>query len=443
MTVRDPPTRETGDGVTMPAAASDTRGVLSWQQVRRLRRDLAHGALVSNSAVLFALPRGLKTEHLRDRLAELVSQEDALRITEFSYADNDGYATYSPVLELPVYETTADTASELDAITARMLNRPFGHRGPLWEMAVIEHPDESGRPARSACAVFEQLICDGRSLHLFRSELTGENVGAVGQQHGRFRDWAAWQRRQFPMADTGAKTAAGQFWLRYLDGTPPDRGTMFPFFSPPAGPLGGYVQVIHDELPVSMSTLRSCAGRLRSSPFLLFLASVASAIGLVAGLDDVTLKVNTSGRPPRFLDTIGCFADNAPIRIRSGSLSDPQHALTAATSAWLETIEFQSAPWDYIRAVCGPSYSEPAAANPPQLVINFMPWTVHRRWHSKRESRQYPGASLDTFELIMMPGGDGTCYLDCQFDPERLAPAGVDDFLKVLASVLTRLTQSR
>lgn len=439
---RGPPTRETGDGVTVPTAASDTRGVLSWQHVRRLRRDLEHGAIVSNSAVLFALPRGLKTEHLRDRLSELVSREDALRITEFSYADDDGYVTYSPVLDLPVYETRADTASELDAITSRMLNRPFGHRGPLWEMAVIEHPDESGRPARSACAVFEQLISDGRSLHLFRSELTGENVGAVGQQHGRFRDWAAWQRRQFPMEETGTKTAAGEFWLRYLGGTPPDRGTMFPFFSSPAGRLGGYVQVIHDELPVSMGTLRSAAGRLKSSPFLLFLASVASAIGVVAGLDDVTLKVNTSGRPSRFLDTMGSFADNAPIRIQSRSLSDPHHALTAAKSAWLETIEFQAAPWDYIRAVSALPCSGSAAVNPPQVMVNFMPWNVHRRWHSQRESRQYPGASLDTFELIMMPGGDGKCHLDCQFDPERLAPAGVNDFLKVLASILTRLTQS-
>lgn len=412
------------------------RSALSWQQAAGLRDDLAGSEREPNLMALFALPDDVTAEQLRGRLADLVGREDSLRVTEL--CATGGELTYAPDIELPMRLERAG-AQEMQAIGDQMQHHSFArHGGPWWDMALIEHPDELGKPARSVYACFDHLISDGRSLLAFRDELT--NAGhAVRRQRGSFLDWVSWQLRQYPMDAPGSKTAASEFWRGYLDGTHPKRGTALPFYLGQARPASDVVRTIYGEVPTSLALLRSAAGRLNSSPFLLVLASVAAAISLVADVNDVTLRVNTSGRPPAFLDTIGLFSDSLPIRIARESLSDPRVAVSAATAAWLQALRFQTTPWDYIVAVCAPEQSQPAARLPPQVLVNFVPWPVHSRWYSQRAPREERGGWLETFQLILLTGADGTCHLNCIFDPELFAAADVPGFLAVLADVLARV----
>ncbi|MFJ4620639.1 condensation domain-containing protein [Streptomyces sp. NPDC088812] len=423
--------------MTAYAATRSTHGELSWQQAGRLRRDVERNERVPNCRTSFVLPDDVTTDRLRSRLRTLVLREEALRITEISPADG-GRAHYAPRVDLPVRHLAVGSAEELADVGTRMRHHLFDRAdGPLWELAVIELPDAAGRPVRQVCAVFDHLISDARSTRLLRDELLGLGTDRLGAQYGRHSDWVAEQHRQFPFDAAGVPTTAREFWLRYLDGTPPDRATVFPFCPDPDGPLSGYVHCIRRDLP-DIARLRAAAGRLKSSPFLLFLAGAVSAVGLVTGDDDVTVRVNTSGRAPGYLDTQGYFAENTPVRVRHPSLGEPRHALAATKSAWLRTLPYQPTPWDYILAVSGQADAKAIASRPAQVLVNFVPWTVPRE--SLALSERGFNSLVGTFQLIVSVADDGTCHLECQYDPGRFDTGGVHGFLDVLAARLAHFT---
>jgi len=391
------------------------------------------GERITNVGTLFELPDEMTTDQVRDRLCELVRRDDVLRVTELSFADG-GYATYSDAVDLPFSIQRAGSPEEVREITSQMSFRTFelGEGRPLWEAAVISHPGPSGRPTRSMCASFAHLISDARSLLVFRDGLTG----AADLAPRPFRDWVTIQREMFPMTANGTQTAAGEFWRRYLDGTPPDRGTVLPFWRP--GQLSGTSFLIHTELPVTKAMLRAGAGQRRSSPFLLFLAAVTAAIGDAASVNDITYRVNINGRIPDFIDTLGLFSDIGPVRVNGSSLSDPAAALEAATSGWLESLEFQTTPWEYVLEVCPPA-APPATGYPaPQVLLNFIPEDVGEIPPDCAEEGPFPG-DVEAFQLAAILRDEGNCLLDCEFDPERFPKAGVYDFLGALGETLTHL----
>jgi hypothetical protein len=397
------------------------RGDLSWQQYGSLYRDARGCDRIPNAGALFALSDEVTLAQVRERLADLTRREDALRITEISDS-----VCYADEVEPPVHAVQVGSVEELGTLTSQMINQRFVRQGgPLWRLAVIDHPDGAGRAVRSVCTVSDHLISDARSQFVIRQAVRGESSAEAG----RLRDWVARQRERFPMEPREASTRARDFWLRYLDGTSPDRATLFPFRS--EGPPSGFVEVIQYELPTSITVLTAASRTLRTTPFSLILAAMAAAISAVTDENDITLQVKTTGRPPGYLDTLGCFADEVPIRIRDGSLAVPQKALRATTMAWAETLTFQTTPWDYILAACAPPETPPVVQRPGQVRVNFIPWTTERRWCFQTETGRVP-AIRQAFHLSVVVGVDGRCHLRCDFDPERYTAGGVDDFLQVM-----------
>jgi len=420
-------------------STASERGTLSWQQLGRLRRDEERKDRSKNINIgtLFAIGGHTTADQIRDRLTALVQRECALRITDASL-DDGGYVGYSSSLDLPLRVMSAGSPAELKAIAARMSHRAFPRQGgPMWEVAVIEHPDDFGRPRRSLCAVFDHLVSDGCSLQLFRDEIMAGNHRPAGGQNGSYLDWVDWQREQFPVDAPEIPTAARDFWRRYLDGTTLFRAPALPFSVKEMRPSGS-VHVIRRDLPASAATLRSAAGTLRTTPFLLILGSVACAISEAGGENDVTFAVSVSGRRSGFLDTQGWFAGPVPVRVRDKSLGSLRHAVQAATRAWVTTLEFQDTPWDYISLVCG----DPEATvryRQAQVDINFLLFDIEEIASHGYEDQTIPG-NLSTLRLGVVAQDGGTYHLDCQFDPERFVVTEVHAFLRRVADNLIQLT---
>jgi hypothetical protein len=425
-----------------PTARQD----LSWRQLSVLRHEFERDARSPNSATVFGLP-GLQSEELMTRLSELVSQQDSLRVTGLSGRDG-GSVTYAGHLAPAVRNVTADSVGEARSVAARLVARPFARdSGPLWELCIIEHPDPDGRPYRTACAVFDQLITDGRSLFVFQQALLADG-GRRAAQSGCFRDWVRWQRRRFSVDRAAAAIPEREFWLRYLDGTPPERPVRLPFWSD--GPLSGVAEIIRQELPADTATLAAVARRLRVTPFSLFLAAVASAISSVSGADDITLIVHVTGRRPGYLDTLGPFGEALPIRLRHAALADRRAALAAARDAWISTLPFQATPWDYIRTVCtnanAPSADAPSADAPsadalsadgpsgsgPHVVVNFVPWAAAPLDWQFHETQNRVRMSMSTLQISAAVRADSSYILGGLFDPGRYKAAGVRELLDLI-----------
>lgn len=420
-------------------SAAGERGPLAWQQLGRLRRDEERKDRSQNINIgtLFAIGGDTTADQIRDRLTTLVKRECALRITDASL-DDGGYLGYASSLDLPLRVMSAGSPAELAMIATGMSQWAFPRQGgPMWEVAVIEHPDDLGRPRRSLCAVFDHLVSDGCSLQLFRAEIMTGSQSPASDQNGRYLDWVDWQREHFPVDAPEFPTAARDFWRRYLDGTTLFRAPALPFSVKEMQP-SGFVRIIRRALPASAATLRSAAGTLRTTPFLLILGSVACAVSEVCGENDITFAVSVNGRRSGFLDTQGWFAGTVPIRVLGQSLRSPRHAVEAATRAWVSTVEFQDTPWDYISLVCG----DPEATvryRQSQVDVNFVPFDVEEIEPHGYEDQTIPG-SLSTLRLGVMARGGGTYQLDCQFDPERFVATEVHAFLRMVADNLIQLT---
>jgi hypothetical protein len=85
---------------------------------------------------------------------------------------------------------------------------------------------------------------------------------------------------------------AREFWRRYFDGDgAPNHAPALPFGHPDA-PVSGVERSISRELPTTVDALRAGTAR---PPFLVVAASVASAVGVCAKVDDTTVFLPRTG----------------------------------------------------------------------------------------------------------------------------------------------------
>jgi Condensation domain len=408
-----------------------SQGPMSWQQAVNLRRDALLGIQTGNSGLLMTLPPDEPISAVYDRLVALVRDEDALRIVKLPLGGN-GLVDYEDEIELPVFTERAEAAEQVTRRSAELRQARFASSGgPLWKLVIFEHPDEAGRPARTGCVILDHHIADGRSTVVFGDRIAGRADAAISR--ASYRDWVDWQLENFPMQDTAqTPRPARDFWRQYFAGSAPNRPTVLPGCDP-TSTLCGLEHIMTRDLPTSTQELRGAAGTLRTTPFLLFAASVISTISSLTQEDDIAYRYVTHGRIPRFLDTIGWFSDNMPIRARGESLADPMAALSAVTSGRQEMLEFEMTPFGYILAAC-----EEKETETPQVVINFIMYDNDRILYSGPDDETIHG-SRGTLNLTVGVPSRGTGWVECRFDPKRFTRDGVEDFLQITFEHLRRV----
>jgi len=413
-------------------------GPLSWQQATCLRRNRLLGLKTGRLVTVVPVPADEPLAALRDRLSAMVAREEALRVVRLP-ADVDGSVTYADAIDVPISTLRADSAADLAQLFTE-LGQPqpegaAGPGGPLWRVVAVEHPDHSGRRTRSIWAALHHLIADPFSLLLFRDELAGRGNAVRTSRRGGYREWIEWQRRTFPMDNgTATPSAAREFWRRYFDGGSPNHAVTLPFCQPTAPVSGVERDLIHD-LPVPSAALRAAAARLRSAPLLLVVASVAAAVGALTREADVTLRYVGHGRVDRYLETLGWFADDVPLRIRGPSLTDPHGALRAATLARQQIREYESTPWGYIMQACGQTDAET-----PQVVLSLIPADEVPNPLPPARSTTLTGGRGDLHITVSAPRTRAG-RVRFRFDPHRFAGDGVEGFARTVFARLTVLVE--
>lgn len=413
--------------------ALDTFGI-SWQQAGVLRRERERGERGFAVASLFRLPDDEPVDALEQRVASITQQEEVLRIVGISPERSVVRAD----VDLPVRRLQVESLEELRTLTAQLAQHSFDREdGPLWAVAAIAHPDEAGRPAWSVCATFDHVISDDRSRTVLRQHLVSPDAVAPSGPRAQFREWVAVQRRLYP-DDGDSPTPAREFWLRHLDGTAPDRPPELPFCADPEAPLSGVTQILYRALPGTDSTLRAAAKRHKASPFVIVAAAIAAAIARAGGDCDVTLKVNTLGRSAAYLDVLGMFVDNIPLRVRHPSLARPASALEAVLAVWPGILPHLTTPWDYILQACAGGQTPSTTYRPAQVLVNFLPWVLDMPWSFQLRDHTEPAVTA-TLQLIAFLTADGRWRLRCEFDPARYRADGVEQLLSGVIDSLTEL----
>ncbi|MFI6344085.1 hypothetical protein [Streptomyces sp. NPDC050560] len=350
----------------MTSAVADT-GPLSWQQETLVRSVPTCGR--ESMWTAFRLPAEVSDDEMLRRLERLVLREASLRIVSADLT-GVGYAGISP---LPVRRVRCAAADEVPAYVAAHKSVPFDSGEPQWQLTVIEHPDGTGRPARTVLAVFDFLLVDMFSLALLRKELCTGVAPSRDRGAGMYREWVVRQRAEFDVDARDALAAARTFWDGHLGGASPSRRTPLPGVADaPPGQAGGTVW-LSLPVPVSAAELRAAARRARATPYALTVASVVSTVA-AGSVDDITLRLISSGRTPRSAATFGRLATSTPIRLRSPGMGEFGVAMGAVRTAWQRVLPYQHTPWEYLRTACAArGVTEWEAAGQRQLVVNFFP----------------------------------------------------------------------
>lgn len=393
----------------------------SWQQEGRMRRAADRGERVRNVVQTIPIPPELDAAELRARLTAAARREESLRITSMSL---DAGTTYDDAAEPDIRAKHVPSGADIEALDEQetVADLQAGD-GPMWRATLVSCRSGDG-PGRYLLTSFDHLVTDGYSQARLVDELLGAADGNGGG--GSFREWVEWQRGEYP--DPRSETSgAFSFWERYLDGTVPDRSAGLTFATGDDGALTGQVHTVRRTLPVSAQTLTRAAARGRMTPFVLFLGIATHAATRFTPDPDITFRVNTMGRPPRFLDTHGYFSDNLPVRVAGDELGDPLAAVRAARRSWMSVLPHQLTPWDYLLAAfCPPGHG--IMGRPAQALLNFESW-LQPAFSRLPEGDFSYATPMRTFQTAASMYDDDTCILECSYDPGRFARSGVDEYI--------------
>ena len=423
-------------GTDMRNSLTTVFSLLTWQQEGRLLRDRDRNERVVNDEEVIPLSAVMSRSQFSECVGRLAAFEDALRVTDLSLSS--GTSRLSTEFELPITYVDASSEDEVDHIAQEKGGCKFDRYGaPLWAMTLISYRDARGTPRQCVFVSFDRLISDGRTWDLLVSWLSGVSTASRSLPGRSYRDWASLQRRMFPSPHDPSSNKYREFWMRHLDGTPADRAsTPRPMSTSSRDSSSGVVRSLYRRLP-DRASLSQAAARYGTSPFVLILSGVASAISQVSGQDDITVRVNTSGRLPEFYDTMGLFSDSIPIRIRSSSLADPQVAIGVVSDLWLGTYEYQITPWDYILGLDRDSslLSVPSS----QILINFVPYNLGDIDAVNMVEETTVG-DISSIQLIVRFGQEGQCYLGCSYDPGVFYGDGMYEFVDCIALFISSLS---
>lgn len=395
-------------------------------------RDTLRAERAPNIVTAIPLSASLDDQTVRRRLESLVAREDVLRTVDLSLSEGARYSdATAPALPSFSVENRRDLVRH---VRARAFDY-FERDGLLWDAAIVHLPSGSPRSGRHLVTTFDHLITDGYSEALFLKQLTAPSSSQLEVRP--YREWVRWQRRAFPDPTIG-RADSHDFWAKTLAGTAPDRPASLSFCVDPNGKLSGMVCSLRRVVEVPISGLARAAARVRTTPFVLFLGLVAHTATLFASESDLTLRVNTAGRSTTYLDTLGFFSDNLPVRITGQALADPLESVLAARSAWFSVLPHQVTPFDYLLRAFGrsPDPQDPNSlltTRPAQLLINFLPWERPAYTRPNDEESEY-ASEMGTFQAIGSLYDDGVFQIQCEFDPARFDRTGAVAYLDALAA---------
>jgi hypothetical protein len=408
---------------------------LSWQQEARLKNESKYGHYLP-IAHIFRIPDELLDEDLLLGLREVLKQQEALQITQMTLA-NGGSATYTRSYPLPIRYQSCKSLDELKGAINKELAIPFKRNGqPLWHVTIFQTYE-----VRYACCKFDHLISDGQSMQLFQQYFLSTDPSSAQPLNSPYRQWVAWQHTHFPKGPH-PPTPEGEFWLRHLDGTSADRPTPLPFAIKGNQRNRHLLTIIEMDFPVVNTAVQDIARAYHVTPFQIIASHIIANTAALSAVQDLTVRIINHGRPTRYLDTLGFFADSMPVRVRGARLSDSDKALTVLNAELSQiSVHGYMAPWEYIREVSSlRSSGDVPNMNRQQLVINYLP-PAEERFLDEQPREITVQRDIDGLHLAVTGNGD-TTRIQAAFNPDDFAREGVRSFILSVGMRLTKALRS-
>ncbi len=264
----------------------------------------------------------LQPQALEAALGDLVARHPTLR-ARLSYQHGHLYQVVMPPapVALPLVEVEGTTLqARLDAAIAA-LSDP--HRPSLDIIAgptLLARLFRLGPDEHVMCLYVHHAMCDGWSIgivlrelsDLYRARLDGLPA-ELPQLTEQYADVAQWEIQAY---DSGQFDDEIRYWRGELDGLPPP--IALPTIAARKGNRDWRAHTTHLTEPAPfMHGLRELAGKLRVSPFALFLATLAVLLRQRTGSEDLLIGVPTLNRwSAQAMQVVGYLTSMLPVRVR-------------------------------------------------------------------------------------------------------------------------------
>jgi hypothetical protein len=314
-----------------------------------LRQELTTHTVAYSIPLMLRLRGPLRTDAVRDALADVIRQHDALRTSLAATADGLVQVVGPLADRFDLLVETVDEA-DLPAVGRQEAEQPFDVvGGPLARFRMLR----SGGLDHTLLATFHHTIADGWSVSVFIRDLRSayQNRLAGGGPPSRsdglqFTDVAAWQRAG--VAD-GTFAAELAYWRERLAGVTslrlPTRDGR-----DATGTSRGRRHVVHLDAAL-VAGLDARARQEGVTLYMTLLAGFAAVLSRLSGTDDVPVGSPFSGRDAGGTEGIVGFMVNIlPVRVSTSGNPTVRELLARVRDVVLGAYTHQAVPGEVLLA---------------------------------------------------------------------------------------------
>jgi Condensation domain len=417
----------------------DTTMPASWAQAARLRNEERYGGYDAQYN-LFLVDAGLTIDDLSDAIRAVLERESTYRIFRGGRdADGQMMITLFPgppevAIERVVCQTVGDADFWCRDVSVQRFN--VADDAPLWRVAIFEVQSIGALAVGLVC---DHLICDGRSLWLFKQAVKGGKQPHSPRLAKPYLSWARNQAVEFG-SSPGARGQRGEdFWTSYLVGAQADAASALDIALPSIDSFRGTAVTVTSPLRSNLTDVRRAAAAQSVLPLAVVLAKASEVAMRHAVGDEVSLRFITHGRPPGYTRTHGFYADSLPFLANRILLEGSHQAVQKVAQFLEEASPHQDTPWDFIRTRCGgrkvPIDEEPGDR---QLVVNLVPYDLSEWQMGPVEHVIWHDGHIESLHVVLGLDVEGPGQVSATFNPEHFDLAGVQSFVAALCDDVDR-----
>jgi hypothetical protein len=399
---------------------------------------------------------GIDVDVLRTALDDVVERHETLR-TSVVLAEGDRHQRIHPPspARVLVHDLSGTAPDARDVRAEEFVNEIDAAPFPVGEIPHVRvHLGRFTDDDTVLVVATHHIATDAWSLELILRDLAAFHAARTGfGSHGlpdvrHYREYADWQGAT--LATSAAVTMASAYWREKLRGArilavPLDRHRT-------AGVPNSYAVhrfVLDAELGTATVALSKA---LRSSPFIVLLATWTLLLSRVTGATDVVVPTFTSGRDNEdFLDTVGPFFNFVPLRTDLDGCASFRDLVTRARTTCLEAYS-NDIPFPLIAneapelmaplaqegvAVVAFEILQSPSSKEDELVGNLRYTEIRRRVLSQEICSHIPDGGL--WAMDVLPSGEiaGSLKFDSNLFDESTMVGLVSEFSRLLRAAVS------
>jgi 3-oxoacyl-(acyl-carrier-protein) synthase/NAD(P)-dependent dehydrogenase (short-subunit alcohol dehydrogenase family) len=303
-----------------------------------------------NLPFVFEIHGDINTVAVEKAVRSLVERHESLR-TVFS---NSGTEVYQHVLHdeasnAIVRSVNLSNQSSIDRMINDEVNYVFDlERGPLFRVTLAKMVSDSFL----ICINIHHIVCDGWSVNIIWKDLqyflrmyTEGNQPELAPLSFQYKDFAVWQREQYPAEKS---EASSKFWSNYLNAPRARLNLHLDRQRKNFRTFSGNSLIFDLDTSVS-NAIKELAKEEKTTLFVALLTVVNSMLFRSTRQDDIIIGTPSAGREIAALaDQVGLYANLLPIRTFVNGQKSFRELLVDVSSNFQKVLTHQYYPFDRI-----------------------------------------------------------------------------------------------